>query len=120
MKIISWNVNGIRACARKGLFDVDADIFCFQEIKATEEQVKEVFDKPLHHFIMPAQKKGYAGVSIHSKVKPVSARFGLGNEEFDNEGRVLTLEFADFYLLNVYFPHAHRELLRLDYKLRFN
>lgn len=126
MKIISWNVAGINACIKKGLIEFikkeDADIYCFQEVKASQEN----FPKRLenlegyngHHAF--ADKKGYSGVSIFTKIKPLKVIKGLGEEEFDKEGRVLTLEFDKFYLINVYFPHSHRELTRLSFKLNFN
>lgn len=124
MKIVSWNVNGLRACVQheKSIFG-KADIYCFQEIKASEEQVKNVISPLLpsyHHVVFPAQKKGYAGVSMHTNILPMSVRLGIGNAEIDAEGRVITAEFDDFFLINAYFPHAHRTLSRLRYKMRFN
>src|SRR3989344_7118088 len=126
MKIISWNVAGINACIKKGLIEFikkeNADIYCFQEVKASQEN----FPKELENlegysmFNVFSNKKGYSGVSILSKIKPLKVIKGLGKEEFDNEGRVLTLEFDKFYLINVYFPHSNRELIRLDFKLKFN
>ena len=122
MKIISWNVAGFRACHKKGLeefFDKEnADIYCFQETKMTEDQ------NPMHkegykEYLYPAEKKGYSGVMIYTKVEPVSAAFGMGDEEYDSEGRVITLEFEDFYLVNCYVPNAKRGLERLDSRMRF-
>ena len=123
MKIISWNVNGINSCIKKGLIDFmkkeNADIYCFQEVKATKEKMPQGL-VDYHEFHSHAQKKGYSGVSVFSKIKPLSVIEGIGNKEFDSEGRTLTLEFDDFYLINVYFPHSSRELKRLDFKLEFN
>ncbi|MEK6800437.1 MAG: exodeoxyribonuclease III [Nanoarchaeota archaeon] len=122
MKIISWNVNGINACITKGLLDFmkeeNADIYCFQEVKATKEKIPKI--EGYHEFHSHAQKKGYSGVSIFSKIKPLSIIEGIGKEIFDSEGRTITLEFEDFFVINIYFPHAHRELKRLDFKLKFN
>ncbi len=122
MKIISWNVAGMRACYAKGLEDFfkqeDADIYCFQETKVLPEQV------PLHvpgyeEFLYPAAKKGYSGVMVYTKVPPLAVTYGIGVEEYDQEGRVLTLEFADFYLVACYVPNSKRELLRLDSRMAF-
>lgn len=124
MKIISWNVNGINACMKKGLAEfmktTGADIYCFQEVKAQADKLPTAgFDgyTAYHSF---ARKKGYSGVSVFTRTKPLKVTEGIGQEEFDAEGRTLTLEFRDFFLINVYFPHAHRELKRLKYKLDFN
>lgn len=123
MKIISWNVNGINACVNKGLIDFmkreNAEIYCFQEVKATKEKMPRLLDD-YHAFHAHAQKKGYSGVSIISKIKPLSVIEGIGDDKFDSEGRTLVLEFEDFFLVNVYFPHSHRELKRLGFKLDFN
>lgn len=123
MKIISWNVNGINACASKGAIDFikkeNADVYCFQEVKATKEKIPKILEE-YNQFHVHAKKNGYSGVSIFSKMKPLSLTEGIGLEEFDNEGRVITAEFDDFFLINVYFPHSQRELKRLDFKLRFN
>lgn len=123
MKIISWNVNGINACANKGLLDFmnkeDAEIYCFQEVKATKAKLPKLFAK-FNEFHSHAEKKGYSGVSVFSKARPLSFKEGIGDAAFDREGRVITLEFDDFFLINAYFPHSHRELIRLDFKLRFN
>ena len=123
MRIISWNVNGINACIKKGLIDFmkkeNADIYCFQEVKATKEKIPQGLGE-YHEFHSHAQKKGYSGVSIFSKIKPLSLIEGIGNLGFDSEGRALTLEFNGFYLINVYFPHSSRELKRLGFKLEFN
>ena len=122
MKIISWNVNGLRACLNKGFeeffYNEDADIFCIQETKLQEEQ------NPFHptgyfEYIYSAQKKGYSGTLIYSKVEPISVKYGIDDEEYDNEGRTITLEFDDFYLVNCYVPNSKRELERLDSRQRF-
>ncbi|MBI2044406.1 exodeoxyribonuclease III [Candidatus Pacearchaeota archaeon] len=126
MKIVSWNVAGLRSCFKKGLIDFmkgeKADVYCFQEVKCQIGQFPEELGKlkeyeAFHSF---AQKKGYSGVSVYTKIKPINVISGIGNESFDSEGRVLVLEFDDFFLLNVYFPHSNRELKRLDFKLQFN
>lgn len=123
MRIVSWNVNGINACINKGLTNFmkseDADIYCFQEVKATKEKLPKSIDG-YQEFHSHAKKKGYSGVSVYSKLKPIKVMEGVGEESFDSEGRVITLEFEDFFLVNAYFPHSHRELKRLDFKLRFN
>lgn len=122
MKIISWNVAGLRACLNKGLdrfFDEEkADIYCFQESKVTEEQ------NPFHplmykEYLFPAERKGYSGTLVYSKVEPISVTYGIGDSEYDGEGRTITLEFEDFYLVNCYVPNAKRELERLDSRMRF-
>lgn len=121
MKIISWNVNGIHACAKKGLLEFikneNADIYCFQEVKCSSERIDQL---KLNGYFLPAEKKGYSGLLTISKTKPISVIRGLGNKEIDKEGRVLTLEFPKFFLVNAYFPHSHRELTRLNFKLKFN
>lgn len=120
MKLISWNVNGLRACMNKGFKDfmdsVDADIFCVQETKMQREQATFVFDV-YEEYWNSAEKKGYSGTAIFSKTKPLSVSYGLGIEEHDKEGRVITAEFQDFYLVNVYTPNAQRGLERLDYRM---
>lgn len=125
MKIISWNVAGIRSCFKKGLINFmkkeDADIYCFQEVKCQSNQIpKELKMKDYEAFHSFAEKKGYSGVSIYTKIKPINVIYGIGNNPFDSEGRVLILEFRNFFLLNVYFPHSNRVLKRLDFKLKFN
>ncbi len=125
-KFVSWNVNGLRAVEKKGfveiLSELDADIFALQEIKAMPEQLPEsLLNIPgytSHWF--PAQKKGYAGVAIYTKSAPLRVISGIDHHDHDYEGRVLTLEFADFYFVNAYFPNAQHGLTRMDYKLRFN
>ncbi len=120
MKLISWNVNGLRACMNKGFKEfmdsVDADIFCVQEIKMQREQATFVFDG-YEEYWNSAEKKGYSGTAVFSKTKPLSVSYGLGIEEHDKEGRVITAEFQDFYLVNVYTPNAQRGLERLDYRM---
>lgn len=125
MKIVSWNVNGIRACHNKGFLDYlkkeKADVICLQEIKALEEQFPEdILNYTDHIYIHSAQKKGYSGVAIISKYKPLKVWEGLGIEEFDNEGRCLIAEFKDFFLFNCYFPNGQRDHGRVPYKLAFS
>ena len=125
-RFVSWNVNGLRAAFKKGFIDifheVDAEIFALQEIKALPDQLPdEVRHIPDYHaYFYPARKKGYSGTAVFSRTAPYDVRYGLGNDIFDSEGRVLTLEFDDFYFINVYFPNAQHGLKRLDYKLAFN
>lgn len=119
MKLISWNVNGLRACFNKGFLEyfneADADIFCIQESKLQEGQID--FDpKGYSGYWNYAQKKGYSGTAVFTKQTPVSVSFGIGAEEHDLEGRVITLEFEDFFLVNVYTPNSKRELERLEYR----
>ena len=122
MKFISWNVNGIRACVQKGFMDffkeADADIFCLQETKMQEGQL--VLDLPEYHqYWNSAVKKGYSGTAIFTKKEPLSVTYGLGIEEHDQEGRVITLEFEDYYLVNVYVPNSQNELARIDYRMQW-
>lgn len=122
MKFISWNVNGIRACLTKGFEDrfkeFDADIFCLQETKCQEGQVK--IDLPdYHQYWNYANRKGYSGTAIFTKVKPLSVAYGIGIEEHDKEGRVITLEFDDFYFVTVYTPNSQTELKRLEYRMQW-
>lgn len=119
-KLISWNVNGLRACLTKGFMDFfdreNADIFCLQEIKLQAGQLdwrKEGY----YAYWNYAQKKGYSGTAIFTKEEPLSVSYGMGIEEHDKEGRVLTLEFASFYMVDVYTPNAKRDLARLDYRM---
>jgi exodeoxyribonuclease III len=120
MKIVSWNVNGIRACVRKGFLDyfeqVDADIFCIQETKLQENQI-ELELEGYHQFWNYAERKGYSGTAVFSKEEPISVSYGIELEEPDKEGRVITVEFDTFYLVNVYTPNSKRDLTRLDYRL---
>jgi exodeoxyribonuclease-3 len=126
MKIISWNVAGINASIKKGLIEFikkeNADIYCFQEVRASQENFPKELEnlKEYKEYNVFANKKGYSGVSILSKIRPLKIIKGLGKENFDNEGRIITLEFDKFYLTNVYFPHSNRGLLRLNFKLKFN
>jgi len=120
MKLISWNVNGIRACVQKGFLDffkeVDADMFCIQESKVQEGQIDLDLDG-YHQYWNYAEKKGYSGTAIFTKVEPMNVSYGIGIEEHDNEGRVITLEFENFYLVTVYTPNSKSELERLDYRM---
>ncbi len=125
-RLVSWNVNGLRAVDKKGFLDIvnelDADILALQEIKAHPGQLPaHLLEIPGYRaYWNPADKKGYAGVCIYSRIEPLSVRTGIGQVDHDGEGRVLTLEFDDFFLANVYFPNAQHGLTRLDYKLAFN
>ena len=119
MKLISWNVNGIRACLNKGFADVfkqlDADIFCIQETKCQPEQVELEFEGYTSYW-NSAEKKGYSGTAIFTKQKPLNVTYGIGIEEHDKEGRVITLEFEKFYMVDIYTPNSKRELERLEYR----
>ena len=120
MRLISWNVNGIRAVIKKGFYDFmeeySPDIICIQETKAHKDQVNLELDKYPYKFWNSAQKKGYSGTAIFSKVQPIQESYGLGIEKHDNEGRVITLEFKSYFLITVYTPNAKRDLSRLDYR----
>ena len=120
MKLISWNVNGIRACLNKGFSDffkeVNADIFCLQETKCQPEQINLEFEGYTSYW-NSAERKGYSGTAIFTKKQPVNVTYGIGIEEHDKEGRIITLEFEDFYLVTNYTPNAKRELERLDYRM---
>lgn len=124
MKLISWNVNGLRANITKGFEkffkEVDADIFCIQETKMQEEQIditiQELF-KSYNQYWNSAVKKGYSGTAIFSKKKPIKVTYGIGIEEHDKEGRIITLEFEKFFIVNCYTPNSKRELERLDYRM---
>ena len=120
MKIVSWNVNGLRAALNKGFMDffneVNADVFCIQETKMQEGQVKVELGEYKQYW-NSAEKKGYSGTAIFTKIEPISVSYGLGVEEHDKEGRVITLEFDKFYLVNCYTPNSKRELERLDYRM---
>ena len=119
MKLISWNVNGIRACVNKGFADffkkIDADIFCVQETKCQEGQIELEFEGYTSYW-NSAEKKGYSGTAIFTKKKPVSVKYGIGIEEHDKEGRVITLEFEKYYVVTIYTPNSKRELERLEYR----
>lgn len=119
MKLISWNVNGIRACVNKGFEsffkDVNADIFCIQETKCQIDQINLEF-KGYKSYWNSAEKKGYSGTAIFTKKEPLSVKYGIGIEEHDKEGRVITLEFENFYIVTIYTPNSKRELERLSYR----
>ena len=122
MKFVSWNVNGIRACVTKGFLsyfkEVDADFFCIQESKCQAGQI----DLPLEGYYQYwnyAQKKGYSGTAIFTKHEPIQVKYGVDEDETEEEGRIITLEYEDFYLVNVYTPNAKRDLSRLDYRLQW-
>lgn len=125
MKLITWNVNGIRSVFQKGfvswLEGTGADVVCLQETKAQRDQLDEGYWNPLKHnsFWHSAEKKGYSGVALYSKKEPLSIAYGLGEKDIDSEGRVLTAEFPTFTIVNAYFPNSQREHARLPYKLKF-
>lgn len=122
MKLITWNVNGLRAAYKKGFEDffnkMDADIFCIQETKMQEEQL-EFKLKTNYQYFNSAEKKGYSGTAIFSKTKPNKVQYGIANAKYDNEGRVITLEFDQFYMVNCYTPNSQRELTRLAYRMEW-
>ena len=126
MKFISWNVNGLRACVTKGFADFfkkcDADIFCIQETKMQEEQLdlitKSIFEG-YNIFFNSAIKKGYSGTAVFSKEKPLNVTYGIGIEEHDNEGRVITLEYDNFFFVDCYTPNVKRDLSRLEYRMKW-
>ena len=122
MKLISWNVNGLRACEGKGFRDIfhelDADFFCLQETKMQPGQLDIAFEG-YESYWNSAEKKGYSGTAIFSRHQPLSVSYGIGIDEHDHEGRVITLEMSDFYLVTVYTPNAQDELRRLDYRMRW-
>ena len=122
MKLASWNVNGLRACLKKGFVDsfakIGADIFCLQETKMERGQAEIAFDGYAEYWLS-AEKKGYSGTAIFTKIAPLSETYGIDIDEHDHEGRVITLEFDNFYLVNVYTPNSQRELLRLDYRMHW-
>lgn len=122
MKLVSWNVNGLRACVNKGFLDyfqeVNADVVCLQETKLQEGQILlelEGYEQYWNY----ALKKGYSGTAIFTKIKPISVKYGVGEFETEDEGRIITMEFEDFYLVNVYTPNAKRDLTRLPYRLEW-
>ena len=119
MKLISWNVNGIRACVNKGFKDffeeINADIFCIQETKCQIDQIELKFEG-YKSFWNSAEKKGYSGTAIYTKEKPISVKYGIGIEQHDKEGRVITLEFKNFFMVNIYTPNSKRGLERLEYR----
>ena len=123
MRFISWNVNGLRACVQKGFLDffhsVDADFFCLQETKLQEGQI-DLALPGYYQFWNYAEKKGYSGTAIFTKHEPTQVINGIGNEELDNEGRVITLEYPSFYLVTCYTPNAQRELARIEHRLKWD
>ncbi|MDF2929663.1 exodeoxyribonuclease III [Anaerospora sp.] len=122
MKLVSWNVNGLRACLSKGFIEffteIDADIFCVQETKMQEGQVEINFSGYEKYWNF-AVKKGYSGTAVFTRIKPISVAYGMNNAEHDQEGRLITLEFDEFFLVNVYTPNSQRELARLDYRMKW-
>lgn len=120
MRFVSWNVNGLRACIKKGFLDyfndINADFFCLQEIKMSEGQLNLEL-KGYETFYNYAQRKGYSGTAIFTKYKPLGVKYGMGIEEHDTEGRLITLEYDDFFLVTCYTPNSKQELLRLDYRM---
>ena len=122
MKLISWNINGLRACVKKGFEDffneADADIFCLQEKKLQEGQI-DFAPEGYHCYWNYAEKKGYSGTAVFTKKEPLQVSYGIGIEEHDHEGRVITLEFDGFYFVTVYTPNSQNELARLDYRMKW-
>lgn len=120
MRFVSWNVNGLRACIKKGFLDyfneINADFFCLQEIKMSEGQL-DLELEGYETYYNYAQRKGYSGTAIFTKYTPLSVKYGMGIEEYDNEGRLITLEYEDFFLVTCYTPNSKQELLRLDYRM---
>lgn len=122
MRLVSWNVNGIRACVKKGFLEyfdeVNADIFCIQETKLQQDQI-ELHLNEYKQYWNYAQKKGYSGTAIFTKIKPLNVTYGLDMERHDMEGRVITAEYEDFYVVNVYTPNAKPDLARLEYRVEW-
>lgn len=122
MKLVSWNVAGIRACIKKGLPDflakIDADVFCMQEVKAEMNQI-DFHPEGYKEYLYPAKRKGYSGTMIYSKTEPLSVQYGYGESEYDDEGRSITAEFNDFYLVTTYVPNVKRDLSRLESRMHF-
>lgn len=122
MRFVSWNVNGLRACMSKGFEqffnEIDADIFCIQETKLQEGQI-DFSPAGYNAYWNYAEKKGYSGTAVFTKAKPLCVKYGMGIEEHDREGRLITLEFNDFYFCTVYTPNSQRELARLDYRMQW-
>lgn len=122
MKIISWNVAGFRACLKKGFsnffYKENPDIICLQEVKAEKEQY-DFSPEGYYEYLFPAKRKGYSGTLIYSKIKPLSVVYGINEEEYDNEGRTITLEFDHFYLINVYVPNVKRGLERIESRMHY-
>lgn len=122
MKLISWNVNGLRACVQKNFMDafqsLDADIFCLQETKLQEGQIDLELDG-YYQYWNYAEKKGYSGTAIFTRQKPIQVMNGIGVDEHDHEGRVITLEYPEFYMITVYVPNSRNELVRLPYRMQW-
>lgn len=122
MKIISWNVAGFRACLKKGFSDFfyqeNPDIICLQEVKAEKHQI-DFEPTGYYEYLFPAKRKGYSGTLIYSKIKPLSIIYGIGEEEYDNEGRNIILEFENFYLINSYVPNVKRDLSRMESRMNY-
>ncbi|ETI68225.1 exodeoxyribonuclease III [Neobacillus vireti] len=122
MKLVSWNVNGLRACVKKGFLDyfqeVNADIFCIQETKLQAGQISLELEG-YHQYWNYAVKKGYSGTAVFTKIEPLSVKYGVGTNESEMEGRILTLEFPEFFLVNVYTPNSQRDLARIGYRLEW-
>ena len=122
MKLISWNVNGLRACVTKGFLEyfqeADADIFCIQESKLQEGQI-DLELQGYHQYWNYAERKGYSGTAVFTRKVPLTVTYGIGIEEFDHEGRMITLEYEDFYLVTVYTPNSQEGLVRLDYRMEW-
>lgn len=122
MKLVSWNVAGFRAILKKGFEDFfytcDADVYCLQEVKAEDYQI-EFRPKDYYCYVNSADKKGYSGTLIYTLYEPISIKYGIGIDEFDHEGRVITLEFNDYYLVNEYVPNVKRDLSRLNYRMKW-
>ncbi|HWR30958.1 MAG TPA: exodeoxyribonuclease III [Negativicutes bacterium] len=122
MKLVSWNVNGLRACMGKGFKNIftttDADILCVQETKMQQGQAEIAFSG-YEQFWNSALKKGYSGTAVFSRVQPLAVSYGMGQDEHDQEGRLISLEFKEFYLVNVYTPNSQRGLLRLEYRMQW-
>lgn len=122
MKLVSWNVNGLRACVKKGFLeyfhDIDADIFCIQETKLQEGQIEVDLPGYLQYWNY-AEKKGYSGTAVFTKYKPLTVSYGFSPEESEREGRIITLEYENFYLVNVYTPNSQRDLARLKFRLEW-
>ncbi len=122
MKLVSWNVAGFRACLKKGFEDffykVDADVFCLSEVKAKKYKY-DFSPEGYKQYLFPAVRKGYSGTLIYSKIEPISVSYGFGEEISDSEGRSITIEFNDFYLVNVYVPNVKRDLSRMKYRMKW-
>lgn len=122
MKLVSWNVAGFRACIKKGFGDffeaIDADVVCIQEAKVTNEQL-DFHPEGYYEYLFSAQRKGYSGTLVYAKKKPLRVLFGINEEEYDQEGRVITLEYSDFFLVNVYVPNVKRDLSRMSSRMYF-